>query len=225
MENQNITQRHRILLMGQYKSLFIKGAFPSLKKKKDKEYQKIIHFNDNLIEISIIEIDDPYSMELDEFKNDNQKSDILALFAIDGTDETFLVETDSIIEELKNKYQNSDLTIKDYILLGIIPNNYNNDLLDSNGMSLFTLHKIAEKQNCFCYEMEESEEEIDYNIFLLNYAMFSWIEFDKIYSNEELLEMIEKNTGYENKDIKVKKIENKEMKVISKKKIKIKKKK
>jgi len=218
MENQNITQRHRILLMGQYKSLFIKGAFPSLKKKKDNEYQKIIHYNDNLIEISIIEIDDPYSMELDEFKNDNQKSDILALFAIDGTDETFLVETDSIIEELKNKYQNSDLTIKDYILLGIIPNNYNNDLLDSNGMSLFTLHKIAEKQNCFCYEMEESEEEIDYNIFLLNYAMFSWIEFDKIYSNEELLEMIEKNTGYENKDIKVKKIENKEMKVISEKK-------
>ena len=218
MENQNITQRHRILLMGQYKSLFIKGAFPSLKKKKDNEYQKIIHYNDNLIEISIIEIDDPYSMELDEFKNDNQKSDILALFAIDGTDETFLVETDSIIEELKNKYQNSDLTIKDYILLGIIPNNYNNDLLDSYGMSLFTLHKIAEKQNCFCYEMEESEEEIDYNIFLLNYAMFSWIEFDKIYSNEELLEMIEKNTGYENKDIKVKKIENKEMKVISEKK-------
>ena len=203
MENKNNIQKHRILLMGQYKSLFIKGAFPSLKKKKDNEYQKVIHYNDNLIEISILEIDDPYAMELDEFKNDNQKSDILALFAIDGTDETFLVETDSIIEELKNKYQNSNLTIKDYILLGIIPKNYN-DLLDSNSMPLFTLHKIAEKQNCFCYEMEESEEEIDYNIFLLNYAMFFWIEFDKMYSNEELMEMIEKNTGYENKDIKIK---------------------
>ena len=204
MENQKNLQKYRILLMGQYKSLFIKGAFPSLKKKKDNEYKKIIHYNDNLIEISITEIDDPYSMELDEFKNDTQKSDILALFAIDGTDETFLVETDSIIEELKNKYQNSDLTIKDYILLGIIPKNYNNDLLDSNNLSFFTLHKIAEKQNCFCYEMEESEEEIDYNIFLLNYAMFSWIEFDKMYSNQELFEMIEKNTGYENKDIKLK---------------------
>ena len=204
MENQNNTQKYRILLMGQYKSLFIKGAFPSLKKKKDNEYQKVIHYDDNLIEISITEIDDPYSMELDELRNDNQKNDILALFAIDGTDETFLVETDSIIEELKNRYQNSDLRIKDYILLGIIPKNYNNDLLDSNNLSLFTLHKIAEKQNCFCYEMEESEEEIDYNIFLLNYAMFSWIEFDKMYSNEELMEMIEKNTGYENKDIKLK---------------------
>ena len=210
--------------MGQYKSLFIKGAFPSLKKNKDNEYKKVIHYNDNLIEISILEIDDPYSMELDEFKNDNQKSDILALFAIDGTDETFLVETDSIIEELKNKYQNSNLTIKDYILLGIIPKNYN-DLLDSNRMPLFTLHKIAEKQNCFCYEMEESEEEIDYNIFLLNYAMFFWIEFDKMYSNEELMEMIEKNTGYENKDIKIKLYNNNknnynsiEMKVISEKK-------
>ena len=210
--------------MGQYKSLFIKGAFPSLKKNKDNEYKKVIHYNDNLIEISILEIDDPYSMELDEFKNDNQKSDILALFAIDGTDETFLVETDSIIEELKNKYQNSNLTIKDYILLGIIPKNYN-DLLDSNSMPLFTLHKIAEKQNCFCYEMEESEEEIDYNIFLLNYAMFFWIDFDKMYSNEELMEMIEKNTGYENKDIKIKLYNNNknnynsiEMKVISEKK-------
>ena len=224
MENKNNIQKHRILLMGQYKSLFIKGAFPSLKKNKDNEYKKVIHYNDNLIEISILEIDDPYSMELDEFKNDNQKSDILALFAIDGTDETFLVETDSIIEELKNKYQNSDLTIKDYILLGIIPKDYN-DLLDSNSMPLFTLHKIAEKQNCFCYEMEESEEEIDYNIFLLNYAMFFWIEFDKMYSNEELMEMIEKNTGYENKDIKIKLYNNNknnynsiEMKVISEKK-------
>ena len=224
MENKNNIQKHRILLMGQYKSLFIKGAFPSLKKNKDNEYKKVIHYNDNLIEISILEIDDPYSMELDEFKNDNQKSDILALFAIDGTDETFLVETDSIIEELKNKYQNSNLTIKDYILLGIIPKNYN-DLLDSNSMPLFTLHKIAEKQNCFCYEMEESEEEIDYNIFLLNYAMFFWIEFDKMYSNEELMEMIEKNTGYENKDIKIKLYNNNknnynsiEMKVISEKK-------
>ena len=224
MDNKNNIQKHRILLMGQYKSLFIKGAFPSLKKNKDNEYKKVIHYNDNLIEISILEIDDPYAMELDEFKNDNQKSDILALFAIDGTDETFLVETDSIIEELKNKYQNSDLTIKDYILLGIIPKNYN-DLLDSNSMPLFTLHKIAEKQNCFCYEMEESEEEIDYNIFLLNYAMFFWIEFDKMYSNEELMEMIEKNTGYENKDIKIKLYNNYknnynsiEMKVISEKK-------
>ena len=224
MENKNNIQKHRILLMGQYKSLFIKGAFPSLKKNKDNEYKKVIHYNDNLIEISILEIDDPYSMELDEFKNDNQKSDILALFAIDGTDETFLVETDSIIEELKNKYQNSNLTIKDYILLGIIPKNYN-DLLDSSSMPLFTLHKIAEKQNCFCYEMEESEEEIDYNIFLLNYAMFFWIEFDKMYSNEELMEMIEKNTGYENKDIKIKLYNNNknnynsiEMKVISEKK-------
>ena len=224
MENKNNIQKHRILLMGQYKSLFIKGAFPSLKKNKDNEYKKVIHYNDNLIEISILEIDDPYAMELDEFKNDNQKSDILALFAIDGTDETFLVETDSIIEELKNKYQNSDLTIKDYILLGIIPKNYN-DLLDSNSMPLFTLHKIAEKQNCFCYEMEESEEEIDYNIFLLNYAMCFWIEFDKMYSNEELMEMIEKNTGYENKDIKIKLYNNYknnynsiEMKVISEKK-------
>ena len=224
MENKNIIQKHLILLMGQYKSLFIKGAFPSLKKNKDNEYKKVIHYNDNLIEISILEIDDPYSMELDEFKNDNQKSDILALFAIDGTDETFLVETDSIIEELKNKYQNSNLTIKDYILLGIIPKNYN-DLLDSNSMPLFTLHKIAEKQNCFCYEMEESEEEIDYNIFLLNYAMFFWIDFDKMYSNEELMEMIEKNTGYENKDIKIKLYNNYknnynsiEMKVISEKK-------
>ena len=223
MENKTITKKYLILLIGPYKSLFIKGAFPSLKKKKDNEYKKVIHYNDNLIEISIIEIDDPYSMKLDQFKNNIKKCDILALFAIDGTDESLLVETDSIIDDLKNKHQNSDLAIKDYILLGIIPKNSNSDdILDSNNSSQFIFHKLAEKHNCFCYDMKESEEEIDYNLFLLNYAMFYWIQFDKMYTNEELLEMIEKNTGYENKDIKLKTLNSnnneKEMKVISEKK-------
>jgi len=93
------------------------------------------------------------------------------------------------------------------------------NILDSKEdcMPLLVFHKLAEKQKCFCYDMDESEEEIDYNIFFVNYAMFFWLEFDKIYSNEELKEMIEKNSGNENKDIKIKYYTEKDLKNIEEK--------
>ena len=224
MDNQKITKKFRILLMGEYRNLFIRGAFPSLKKRKNKEYKKIIHYNNNIIELSILDIDEPFLIEkLINKDNNNIKEDgIIALFAIDATDENSLVEINLTIDDLKLKYSNKDICINDFILLGIIPKNYNveqNSIeKEEDSMSLLIYHKLAEKQKCFCYEMDESEEEIDYNIFFVNYAMFFWLEFDKIYSNEELKEIIEKNSGNENKDIKIKYFTEKELKNFEEKK-------
>ena len=61
MEEKNI-KKFQFLLTGQYRNLFIRGAFPSLKKRKNKEYKKIIHYNNNLIEINILDVDDPFSI-------------------------------------------------------------------------------------------------------------------------------------------------------------------
>ena len=221
IQNKKINRKFQILLMGQYKNLFIRGAFPSLKKSSNKEYKKIINYNNCSIEIDIIEIDDPSFIEEENIiKNNIQNDGIIALFVIDGTDENYLVEIDSLIDELKLKNENKIILINDYILLGIIPKNFNikNNYFDEYNLPLFVFHKLAEKKNCFCYEMDESEEEIDYNIFFVNYAMLFWIEFDKIYSNEELREIIEKNSGYENKLIKFKNYSEKELKNLDEKK-------
>ena len=195
MENQKITKKYKILLMGEYRNLFIRGAFPSLKKRKNKEYKKSIHYNNNIIELSIIDIDEPSLIENQINLNNNIRLDgIIALFVIDATDDNTIIEINSIIEDIKSKYSNKDIFINEYILLGIIPKTFHveQNILDSKEdcMPLLVFHKLAEKQKCFCYDMDESEEEIDYNIFFVNYAMFFWLEFDKIYSNEELKEMI-----------------------------------
>ena len=222
MENQKITKKYRILLMGEYRNLFIRGAFPSLKKRKNKEYKKIIHYNNNIIELSIIDIDEPSLIENQINLNNNIRLDgIIALFVIDATDDNTIIEINSIIEDIKSKYSNKDIFINEYILLGIIRKTFHveQNILDSKEdcMPLLVFHKLAEKQKCFCYDMDESEEEIDYNIFFVNYAMFFWLEFDKIYSNEELKEMIEKNSGNENKDIKIKYYTEKDLKNIEEK--------
>ena len=223
MENQKISKKFRILLMGEYRNLFIRGAFPSLKKRKNKEYKKIIHYNNNIIELSIIDIDDPSLIVNYVNKNNNKKEDgIIALFVIDATNDNNLIEINSTIDDLKSNYTFKDISINEFILLGIIPKNYNveQNILEKkeDSMPLLVFHKLAEKQKCFCYEMDESEEEIDYNLFFVNYAMFFWLEFDKIYSNEELKEIIEKNSGNENKDIKIKYFTEKELKNLEEKK-------
>ena len=215
--------------MGQYRNLFLRGAYPSLKKKKMKEYKKNIYYNNNIVELSIQEIDNPLLIEKqlnqDIFRANIQQDGIIALFVIDATDHNSLIELNATIEELKLNYTDKEISINEYILLGIIPKsfsleqNFSDDMEDP--MPFFVFHKLGEKQNCFCYEMEESEEEMDYNLFFANYAMFFWIDFDKIYSNEELREIIDKNTGSENKDIKIKCYTEKELKQLEEKKKKI----
>ena len=211
MENQKKNQKFIILLMGQYKNLFIRGAFPSFKKRKNNRYKKIIHYANNIIEIDIIDIDDNLTIEEqinpELFQDDFLQNNIIALFVIDITDDNYIIELNPIIDNLKQKYSNNNFCISNYILLGIIPNNFikeQNIPDSSNPLPFFIFHKLGEMQKCFCYEMEETEEEIDYNIFFVNYAMFFWIDLDKMYSNEELREIIDKNTGSENKDIKIK---------------------
>ena len=215
-------KKYQILLCGKYKNLFIRGAFPSIKKRKNKQYKKVIHYNHNFIDINILELDNINSIEEQinhNFINNNFKQDgIFVLFVIDATDDNYILEIDSLITDLKKSLKGKDYSIDDYILLGIIPKNCkldnNNYMEEISCIPLLVFHKLSEKHNCFCYELEETEEEIEYNLFLANYAMFNWIELNKTYSNQELREIMDKNTGYENKDIKIKYYNEKELKCI-----------
>ena len=62
MENLKATKKFVILLMGKYRNFFIRGAFPSLIKRKKEEYKKIIYYNYSIIELTILNIDE-YSIE------------------------------------------------------------------------------------------------------------------------------------------------------------------
>ena len=222
MENQKKIKKFIVLLMGQYKNMFIRGAFPSLIKRKTKKYKKIINYANNIIELDIIDINDnsPIENQINPnlFQDNFIQNEIIALFVIDITDDNYIIELNQVIDNLKHNYSNYNFSIANYILLGIIPNNFlkeQNIPDSSNPLPFFIFHKIGERHKCFCYEMEETEEEIEYNIFFVNYAMFYLIDFDKIYSNEELREIIDKNSGSENKDIKFK--NEKELKFIEEK--------
>ena len=228
MESQKNIKKFQVLLMGNYRNLFLRGAFPSLKKRKMKEYKKNIHYKNNIIELSITEIDNPSLIEKqlnqDIFQTNMQQDGIVVLFVIDATDDNSLIEINSMIDDLKLNYTDKEISINEYILLGIIPKSYSleqnftDNTEEEDPLPFLVFHKLGEKQKCFCYQMEESEEEMDYNLFFANYAMFFWIDFDKIYSNEELREIIDKSTGNENKDLKIKCYTEKELKQLEEKK-------
>ena len=190
MENQKKIKKFIVLLMGQYKNMFIRGAFPSLIKRKTKKYKKIINYANNIIELDIIDINDnsPIENQINPnlFQDNFIQNEIIALFVIDITDDNYIIELNQVIDNLKHNYSNYNFSIANYILLGIIPNNFlkeQNIPDSSNPLPFFIFHKIGERYKCFCYEMEETEEEIEYNIFFVNYAMLYLIDFDKIYSN------------------------------------------
>ena len=87
-------KKYQILLCGKYRNLFIKGAFPSLKKNKNKEYKKVIHYNHKYTELDIVESDSLFDIEeqLNQnfIKHSFKQDGIFILFVVDATDDNYL---------------------------------------------------------------------------------------------------------------------------------------
>ena len=95
MENQKKIKKFIVLLMGQYKNMFIRGAFPSLIKRKTKKYKKIINYANNIIELDITDINDnsPIENQINPnlFQDNFIQNEIIALFVIDITDDNYIL--------------------------------------------------------------------------------------------------------------------------------------